>query len=67
MENNYEQKDINELIKEIDKKLEEIKSNPAYDEKEGKEQINQIYEYIKKHPQATNDILTNLKEKIENN
>lgn len=59
------QKDINTLIKEIDEKIDEIKSNPDYDEKSGKEQMQQIYDYIEKHPQATDDILKQIKEKIE--
>lgn len=65
MENNSVQKDINELINEIDTKIDEIKNNPSYNEEEGKKQVQEMYDYIKKHPQATEDILKNLKEKIE--
>lgn len=65
MDNNSTQKDINELINEIDLKIEEIKNNPSYNEEEGKEQVQAMYNYIKEHPQATEDILKTLKEKIE--
>lgn len=59
------EKDINELISEIDAKIEEIKSNSDYNEEEGKEQIQKMYDYIKNHPQATEDILKTFKDKIE--
>ena len=65
MENNSTQKDINELINEIDAKIEEIKNDPSYNEEEGKEQVQKMYDYIKDHPQATEEILKTLKEKVE--
>lgn len=65
MENNNEQTNINELIKDIDNKIEEVTSDPSYDEKEGKEQMDAIYDYIKKHPKETEEILKNIKEAAE--
>ncbi len=65
MENDSVQKDINELINEIDIKIDEIKNDPSYNEEEGKKQVQEMYDYIKEHPQATEDILKNLKEIIE--
>lgn len=65
MENDNVQKNINDLIKEIDEKIDEVKSNPSYNEEEGIEQVQKMYDYIKNHLQATEDILKTLKEKIE--
>ncbi len=64
MENNSAQKDINELINEIDVKIEEIKNDPSYNEEEGKKQVQEMYDYIKEHPQATEEALKSLKDKI---
>lgn len=64
MENNSTQKDINELINEIDTKIDEIKNDPSYNEEEGKKQVQEMYDYIKEHPQATEEILKSLKDKI---
>lgn len=65
MENNSDQANINELIKDIDSKIEEVTSDPSYDEKEGKEQMDAIYDYIKKHPKETEEILKTIKESAE--
>ena len=64
MENNSVQKDIHELIEEINAKIEEIKNDPSYNEDEGKEQIQKMYDYIKDHPQATEEILESIKGNI---
>lgn len=65
MEKDSVQKDINELINEIDIKIDEIKNDPSYNEEEGKKQVQEMYDYIKEHPRAIEDILKNLKEIIE--
>ena len=57
MENNNEQTNINELIKDIDTKIDKVTSDPSYDEKVGKEQMDAIYDYIKNHPKETEEIL----------
>ena len=65
MENNNEQTNINELIKDIDNKIVEVTSDHSYDEKEGKEQMDAIYDYIKNHPKETEEILKTIKNASE--
>ena len=48
MENN-----IDNVIADIDAKMEEVKSNPAYNEEEGRKQVDAMYDYMKDHPQST--------------
>ena len=56
--------DLNELIKEIDAKIEEIKNDPSYNEDEGKEQLNKMQDYIKEHPKTSEEIIKSIDEKI---
>ena len=56
--------DLNELIKEIDAKIEEIKNDPSYNEDEGKEQLKKMQDYIKKHPKTSEEIIKSIDEKI---
>ena len=48
-------KDLGELIKEIDAKIEEIKNDPSYNEEEGKEQLRKMQDYIKEHPEVKSE------------
>lgn len=57
-------KDLNEMIKEIDAKIEEIKNDPSYNEDEGKEQLKKMQDYIKKHPKTSEEIIKSIDEKI---
>lgn len=57
-------KDFNEMIKEIDAKIEEIKNDPSYNEDEGKEQLKKMQDYIKKHPKTYEEIIKSIDEKI---
>ena len=57
-------KDLNEMIKEIDAKIEEIKNDPSYNEEEGKEQLRKIQGYIKEHPKTSEEIIKSIDEKI---
>lgn len=57
-------KDLNEMIKEIDAKIEEIKNDPSYNEEEGKEQLRKIQGYIKKHPKTFEEIIKSIDQKI---
>ena len=45
--------DINKVIEDIDAKMEEVKSDPAYNEEEGRKQVDAMYDYMKDHPQST--------------
>ena len=56
--------DLNELIKEIDAKIEEIKNDPSYNEDEGKEQLKQMQDYIKEHLKTSEEIIKSIDEKI---
>lgn len=56
--------DLNELIKEIDAKIEEIKNNPSYNEDEGKEQLKKMQDYIKEHPKTSEEIIKSIDQKI---
>lgn len=56
--------DLNELIKEIDAKIEEIKNDPSYNEEEGKEQLRKIQGYIKEHPKTSEEIIKSIDQKI---
>ena len=57
-------KDLNEMIKEIDSKIEEIKNDPSYNEDEGKEQLKKMQDYIKEHPKTSEEIIKSIDEKI---
>lgn len=57
-------KDINELIEEIDAKIEEIKNDPSYNEEEGKEQLRKMQDYIKEHPKTAEEIIKFIDKKI---
>jgi len=63
MENNNERNNINELINNIDEKINEISSSSLYDEKEGKEQMDAIYDYMKNHPKESEEILKLIEER----
>ena len=56
--------DLNELIKEIDAKIEEIKNDPSYNEEEGKEQLKKMQDYIKEHLKTSEEIIKSIDEKI---
>ena len=56
--------DLNELIEEIDAKIEEIKNDPSYNEDEGKEQLKKMQDYIKEHPKTSEEIIKSIDEKI---
>lgn len=56
--------DLNELIKEIDAKIEEIKNDPSYNEDEGKEQLKKMQDYIKEHPKTSEEIIKSIDQKI---
>lgn len=62
--NEETKKDINELTNEIDRKLEELKADPSYNEEEGRKQIDEIYAYMKNHPTSPEDVLKKLNEKL---
>lgn len=57
-------KDLNEMIKEIDAKIEEIKNDPSYNEEEGKEQLRKFQGYIKEHPKTSEEIIKSIDQKI---
>ena len=57
-------KDINELVEEIDAKIEEIKNDPSYNEEEGKEQLRKMQDCIKEHPKTSEEIIKFIDEKI---
>mgnify|MGYP004612148303 CR=1 FL=1 len=57
-------KDLNEMIKEIDAKIEEIKNDPSYNEEEGKEQLRKMQDYIKEHPKTSEEIIKSIDQKI---
>ena len=63
--NNSVNNEISELTKEIDKKIEEIKSNPSYDEEEGKKQIEAIRSYMSEHPKSPDEIRKFIDEKVQ--
>lgn len=65
MDNSNEQKNIDELIKTIDRKIDEVKADESYDEKDGKEQMDAIYDYLKENPKDTEEVLKNIKESTE--
>ena len=57
-------KDLNELIEEIDAKIEEIRNDPSYNEEEGKEQLRKMQDYIKEHPKTSEEIIKFIDKKI---
>lgn len=57
-------KDLGELIKEIDAKIEEIKNDPSYNKEEGKEQLRKMQDYIKEHPKTSEEIIKSIDQKI---
>ena len=65
MENNNEQIELNELIKDLDNKIDELTADSSYDEKEGKKQMDAIYDYMEKHPEAAEEVLKTINESEE--
>ena len=58
---------INELIKKMDEKLEEIKLESSNDNSENGNDVQDILNYIHEHPQNLQDFLETIKEKSNNN